>query len=412
MKAVVFDYNYARFAFSKIFGLISPRAYTGFGSPTRLSEVDDPVLLGDDWAIVRTQLCGICGSDSKQVFLDANFDNPLQSIISFPQILGHEVVGVIEQVGPAVRSLHEGDRVVLNPWLSCTPRGINPLCPACKRGDYSLCEHFMDGVIPPGLHTGTCREVTGGFAPFFPAHQSMLIPIPNGIEFDQAVLADPFAVSLRAVLKAPPKEGETAVVYGCGTLGLMTIAILSALYPKTSIIAIARHDIQVALAHKLGATNIFTTRDTTEIIESTAEIIHSRIHKPKLSKPWLQGGVDVIYDTVASAETLEVGVRITRPKGMIVMTGVSKPARYEWTLHYFKEISIIGSNAFGIEEFEGKRKHGMEIYLQLLAEKIVNIPPMVTHRFNQNKYQDALMVSAFKDKYQAVKVVFDYTQPD
>lgn len=162
MHALVYRYSLPRFAFARLFGRIRPRAYVGFGGTIRLEQVQEPTLLGDDWIVVRTELCGICGSDVKQVFIHAEFDNPLTTLISFPQVLGHEVVGVIERVGPGVKARKVGERVVLNPWLSCVPRGIEPLCDACQRGEYPLCKHFTDGALPPGMHAGNCRAVTGG----------------------------------------------------------------------------------------------------------------------------------------------------------------------------------------------------------------------------------------------------------
>jgi len=68
-------------------------------------------------------------------------------------------------------------------------------------------------------------------------------------------------------------------------------------------------------------------------------------------------GVDVIYDTVGTAETLEIGVRVANSRAPIVITGVGAPARFEWTPLYFKEVELLGSNAFGVEEVRGARLH-------------------------------------------------------
>ena len=130
--------------------------------------------------------------------------------------------------------------------------------------------------------------------------------------------------------------------------------------------------------------------------------------QPPFGMPWLQGGVQVIYDTVGSAETIQTGLRILDTRGSIVITGVSKPRRYEWTPHYFKEINLIGSNAFGIEEFEGKRRHAMQIFLSLLAEKRLHLPSMVTHRFRLEDYKQALLLAHHKDRHLAIKAVFEF----
>jgi threonine dehydrogenase-like Zn-dependent dehydrogenase len=410
MRTILFKYTIPRLAFAKITGMFSSKGYLSPLGPLIYTEIPEPKFLGEDWTIVRTQLCGICGSDTKQVFLDADFDNPLTSLVSFPMVLGHEVVGVIDQIGPGVKTRQLGERVVLNPWLSCAPRGIKPLCPACQNGNYFLCENFQNGSLPTGMHTGNSSAATGGYAPFLPAHESMLFPIPNEISFDQAVLADPFSVSLHAVLKSPPLENGIALVYGCGTLGLLSIAILKSLYPRTEILVIARYPNQEKLAYELGASQVIIARRPTEIVESIAAKTNTPLQRPWQGIPWMMGGVDVIYDTVGSAETFEVGLRITRPRGSIVVTGVSRPKRFEWTPHYFKEINLIGSNAFGVESFEGQRMHGYEIYFQLLMDGRLKLPNLITHRFRQDRYRDALLASYDKGKYQAIKIVFDYSK--
>lgn len=411
MKAIVFRYSLPRFAFAYLLGIITPRAYLGAPGPVALEEIPEPQLPAEDWAVVRTRLCGICGSDLKQVFLDGNFDNPLTALISFPAVLGHEVVGTVERVGSRVTSRRVGERVVLNPWLSCGPRGVIPPCDACQRGQYFSCKHFTDGHLPPGIHLGNCRAASGGYAPFMAAHESQLFPIPEDVSFDQAVLADPFSVSLHAILKSPPSHGELALVYGCGTLGLLSIAILRAVFPTARVIAIARYPHQEELARELGAERVIRTRDQVEIIETIAGLVSIPVLRPLKGKPWLLRGVDVIYDTIGSPESFEIGVRVARPRANIIVTGVDKPARFEWTPLYFKEIALLGSNAFGVENFEGTSSHAMEIYLRLVAQKRLDPARLITHRFRLNQYQDAFVVGRQKAKHRTVKAVFDFEAP-
>ena len=141
-------------------------------TPMALMEVDEPALPRPDWVRIRPRLTGICGSDAKQVFMDWGSatsrelpTNPMIDFSSFPQILGHEVVADVVALGPEATGLAVGDRVVLNPWLSCAPRGIAPVCPACEAGDYSLCWNFTAGELATGIHTGTSSDATGGSLP-------------------------------------------------------------------------------------------------------------------------------------------------------------------------------------------------------------------------------------------------------
>ena len=178
---------------------------------------------------------------------------PLGHLFTFPTVLGHEVVADVVELGPGCEGLEVGQRVVLNPWLSCGPRGIDPPCESCQAGDYSLCWHFSDGQLAAGIHTGTSKDAPGGYAEFLPAHDSMLIPVPDGVPDELAVFADPFAVSLHSVTRHPPTPGGKVLVYGAGALGLCAIAALRALYPDVEIMAVARFEAQAEMARKLGA---------------------------------------------------------------------------------------------------------------------------------------------------------------
>ena len=102
-------------------------------------------------------------------------DNPMKAFFSLPQVLGHEVVADVVALGPEAEGLEVGDRVVLNPWLSCGPRGVSPICPACEVGDFSLCYSFDVGPIAPGIHIGTSKDGNGGYAELMPAHDSLLL---------------------------------------------------------------------------------------------------------------------------------------------------------------------------------------------------------------------------------------------
>jgi len=391
-------------------------AYLGEHSPISLRDVPDARVMFPDWLVIKTRLCGICGSDYKQVFIDfENIDSPLAAVASFPQVMGHEVVGTVAAVGSDVRGRTVGQRVVLNPWLSCAPRGITPVCEACADGQYSLCVNFRRGRLSPGIHTGTCRDATGGYAPYLPAHESMAIPIPDDVSDEQAVLADPFSVSLHSVLHHPPRPGDIVVVYGCGTLGLCAIEILKKLF-DVKIYAITRFDHQARLARQLGAIETIPWRPVDDIIHrfkdiaGATEVLTPAEGAPGI--PMLHGarGVRVIYNTVGTAESLEVSVRIAGPRSTVVLSGVDTPQRFEWSPHYFKEVNLVGSNAFGVEEWNGVRQHAMLHYFDLIRSKRIDVTPILTHRFPLEEYKEAFRYNHHQGETGAVKVLFEFRQ--
>ncbi len=407
MRALLYENSLPRLAATAVLSRLSPTAFVGALSPMQMREIAAPELPADDWVVLHTRLCGLCGSDYKQVFMNGAYDNPMTAVISFPQVLGHEVVATVERIGPRVTERSVGDRVVLNPWLSCSTRGLE-LCEWCAKGELAQCRNFCRGTIDPGIHTGNSRHATGGFAPLLPAHQSQCIPIPDEISDDEAVLADPFAVSLHSILHWPPPPTGVALVYGCGTLGLLTITILRALYPECRVLAVARYRHQAELARDMGAYLVLPHEPVEEIIETIGRELGVDVQKPWRGLPMLNGGVDTVYDTVSAPQTLEVGMRVTRSRGSIVVTGVEPPKRFEWTPLYFKEISLIGSNAFAIEEYDGRRQHAMEWYFEFIRTKAIDVTPIITHRYRLEQYRDAFMDCYDQGKSGAVKVLFEY----
>jgi threonine dehydrogenase-like Zn-dependent dehydrogenase len=381
-------------------------------TPMALKDVEDSHPLRPDWFVLRPRLCGICGSDSKMALLDfgdEDTDNAMAGFASFPQVMGHEVVATVAELGPSARGFDRGQRVVLNPWLSCGPRGVDPPCESCAAGNYSLCHHFTTGPIAVGLHTGLSSDATGGWAELMPAHSDMLIAVPDGVSDEDAVLADPFSVSLHAVTRHPPPPGGKALVYGVGALGSTTLAILQALYPTVEVAAVARFDGQAQLASKFGASLVLRPDDRLQVIEDVAAWSGGRLVPGTTGLPMCHpGGVDVVYDTVGKPETLEVGVRVLRARSTLVKTGFHAPGRWEWSPLYFKELSWVGSNAFGIEQVEGRRQHAIQHYLDLVTDGRIDIKPMLTHTFRLEEWRDALATIATQGDTGAVKVAFDH----
>ena len=380
-------------------------------TPMRLTDMDDPGFLLPDWVVTRPRLTGICGSDSKQVFGDwgevQSPDNPMKAWFSLPQVLGHEVVADVVALGPEAEGLEVGDRVVLNPWLSCAPRGVSPVCPACEAGDYSLCWSYGVGPIAPGIHTGTSKDASGGYATLMPAHDSMLFKVPDGVPDELAVFADPFAVSLHAITRHPPPAGGRAMVYGSGALGTCATAILRALHPEVDVLVVARFEAQAELARRLGAT-VIAHEPAVQVIEQAADW-SGGVLQPADGLPMaFPGGIDVVYDTVGKRETFEVGARVARARGAIVKAGVHGPTYWEDTPLYFKELSFVGSNAFGHEDVDGVRRHGIAHYLELTRDGRVDLTGMLTHTFALDDWRDAFTALATQDLSGAIKVAFDF----
>jgi threonine dehydrogenase-like Zn-dependent dehydrogenase len=209
------------------------------------------------------------------------------------------------------------------------------------------------------------------------AHVSQCIRIPDEVSDDAAVLADPFAVGLHAILHNPPAEGETALVYSCGTLGLLAIAILRHLHPSVKIIAIARYPHPASLASEMGAHQVLAHEPAESVIEAISSLTEAEPNVPSRGLPMLNGG-----------------------RGEI-------PKRFEWTPLYFKALARVGSNAFGFESHAGRRKHAMAWFFEFILNDALDVTAILTHRFALADYRDAFMHCKDQGASGAVKVLFD-----
>jgi threonine dehydrogenase-like Zn-dependent dehydrogenase len=396
VKALVFRHSLAREAVSAVGGRLSPRAFVWRFAPVRLEDVDELPLPAQDWVRVQTTVSGLCGSDVKQILLNGSRDNPLTALVSFPHVLGHEVAG---------QRTDTGQRVVLNPWLSCGPRGIDPPCETCADGRYPWCRNFRSGDLPVSIHLGNCSAAAGAHAEQFAAHPSQLFAIPDGVSDEAAVLADPVSVSLRSIMLAPPSDGQPVLVYGSGTLAFAAIALLRHLYPDTEVWAAARPGARSGLAARLGAHAVLSTSPD-ELVAQVARRAGATPLRPWSKHDWLQDGPAVVYDTIGSVETVETSLRLLATGGTLVVSGVEPPRRFEWTPLYFKELNVIGSNGFGIEEVRGVAKHAMQHYFDFIAGGL-DLTPVITHRFPLERWAEAVLTLKHARRTGAVKVLLE-----
>jgi threonine dehydrogenase-like Zn-dependent dehydrogenase len=396
VKALVFRHNLAREAASAIGGRVDSRAFVSRLAPVRIEDVDELPLPSEDWVRVETTFSGLCGSDVKQILLNGARDNPLTALVSFPHVLGHEAVG---------RRADTGERVVLNPWLSCAPRGIEPPCAACTAGRYPWCRNFRSGDLPVSIHIGNCAAAAGAHAERFGAHVSQLFKIPDEVTDEAAVLADPVSVSLRSILLAPPPDGQPVLVYGSGTLAFAAIALLRHLYPAAQVWAATRAGPRAALASRLGAEAVLSSSPE-ELVGQVARRTGTIPLEPWSKRNWLQDGPAVVYDTIGSTETVETSLRLLATGGTLVVSGVEPPRRFEWTPLYFKELHVIGSNGFGVEAVGGVAKHAMEHYFDFIADGF-DLTPVITHRFPLDRWDDAVLAVKDSRRTGAVKVLLE-----
>ncbi|HEX6593149.1 MAG TPA: alcohol dehydrogenase catalytic domain-containing protein [Bacillota bacterium] len=406
MKELQFNYKLSHYLFSKITGKFMPSLYWNSQfSCLRLDEQTERELPNEQWVKVKVKFGGICGSDLNLIFLN---DSPAVSpFASFPFTIGHEIVGEITEVGTEVNELTVGDRVVIDPILSCEPRGIANPCPACLRGDFSLCVHKAEGDLSPGLLIGSCRDTGGGWSSNLVAHHSQVFKLPKEVEDLNAVMVEPFSCALHSVLQNPPDKNDTILVIGGGVIGICVIAAIRALDIDCKIVALVKHDLQAKFASHYGADEIVFLRKST-YVPDLAEALHAKVLKPLFGPEVIVGGADIIYECVGKKQSMNDGLRFAKSGGKVVLLGLAGIMDgIDWTTVWLNELEVKGSFAYGTEEYQGKRVRTFAVAIELMRLGKVDLSPLITHRFPLEEYRKALNIASNKGPRAAIKVVFE-----
>jgi threonine dehydrogenase-like Zn-dependent dehydrogenase len=367
-------------------------------SPLQLEDAPDPGLPTPQWVRVTPLLSGICGSDLGTL---SSENSPYFSpITSPPFVMGHEVVGEVAEDNSGFRA---GERVVLEPALGCAVRGIDPPCPYCASGRYALCLNVARGDISPGIQTGFCRDTGGGWSRgTLVAHPSQLHRVPEAVPDEAAVAIEPLACAVHAALGTAP--GETTLVIGAGSVGLLTVAALRHLTDAGRIICVAKHERQKYEALRLGATEVVHPKET---YSNLPEMLGTTPYKPELGKPVVMGGAGRVFECVGAPGTMEDALRLTKPGGDITLVGMpGAKSTLDLTALWYKEVSLAGSYAYGAEEHDGKQTSSFQLALRIAPE--IGLQTLIGPSFRLGSYKEAVAAARSAGREGHVKVVFDH----
>lgn len=239
--------------------------------------------------LLGVRYCGICGTDVRAYVQGGS--------IPFGTVLGHELCGEVVERGPGLQGHRLGSRVAVNPMPACGH------CPACRRGEYTLCPEAVRQEI------GFSPDFAGGMAEFVriehPDH--MLIPLPDEVSFEQAALVEPLAVSLHAVKMSGQRIGQTALVCGCGMIGLGIIAFLRHAGAGL-IVAVDRVPAKLEVARRLGADLALTAGDPAELVAQVRACTQGQ-------------GPDRVFECAGTPATFRLAPELVRKGGQVVLAG-------------------------------------------------------------------------------------------
>ncbi len=403
MKGLVVERSLPRFAAARLVSSIGGSGTSAAVGPLRLTEVDAPQLPAPDWYRVRPLLAGICGSDLAT--LDGRSSRYFEDIVSFPFVPGHEVVGVVEEGdgdragdGAGDEPLAAGTRVVVEPVLGCTARGIEPPCSACAERRVGGCERVAFGHLAPGLQIGFCADTGGGWSHAgLVAHRSQLHRVPDSLSDDDAVMIEPTACAVHAALAGGVEPGETVAVLGGGTVGLTTTAALRQLATPGALLVGAKYAHQRDLAGELGADLAVTPPQLTRAVRRRSRSLTTSGH--------LTGGADVVVDCVGSADSLAQSLAMVRPRGRIVLVGMPGRVSVDLAPLWHREVSLAGAYAYGSERSGQTVRRTFDIAMEVVAA--ARLGRLVSARYPLERFEEAVAHAGAAGRRGAVKVVFE-----
>lgn len=264
--------------------------------------------LKENEVLVKIKHVGICGSDL-HYYEHGRIGN---YIVEKPMILGHECAGEVVEIGSSVKTLNVGDQVTLEPGYTCGK------CHYCKAGLYNLCPDVIFMATPPH---------NGAFVEYIAYPEDMAFKLPKGMSTLEGALIEPLAVGFHAANQGDAKIGQTAIILGCGCIGLVTMMALKSI----GITEVYMADLipkRLEKAKELGATEVFKV-DEVNLKDAILKITGNQ-------------GADLVIETAGSRAATQQTVELVKRGGKIVLVGMSPDATIPYDLGQLisKEASI------------------------------------------------------------------------
>ncbi len=316
----------------------------------------------EDEVLIKVKSVGICGSDVLYYRTGGTKKRP----ITEPFILGHEISGIVEKKGVKVENLDIGDRVAVEPGITCGR------CIYCKSGKYNLCKSVKFLATPP---------VDGAFVEYISHKADLVYRLPSGISFDEGALIEPSSVAFYSVMKSGLKPSMSSLILGAGPIGLLVLKIakISGSFP---LCILDMDEYRLSLAKELGADFTLNAKNK-NIVQALADSGYDSEY-------------DVVFECTGVETVISNSVFLTKKGGTIIMVGIFDgvvPLRTKEIID--REINVKGTyrfaNVFGD-------------VIKLVERKMLNVKSIITHTFNFDDIKKAFEV-ADKRLENCVKII-------
>ncbi len=327
---------------------------------------------GAGQVLVQVKAAGICGSDIPRIFRTGTY--------SFPTVPGHEFSGVVAAAGDQVEPEWAGRRVGVFPLIPCRK------CAPCRQKHYELCRSYS--------YLGSRTD--GGFAEYVLVPRECLIELPEGASFEAAAMLEPMAVAVHAMRRAQVSPGQTVMVYGLGTIGLLLLMFLKEAGVGRVMVA-GNKDQQRRFAVMLG----IETEDFCDTrVQDVGQWLKERTN---------EAGADVFFECIGKADAIAEAIELTAPMGTVQLVGnpygdIKLDQAVYWKI-LRNQLTVKGSwnSSFTHEDADD-----WHYVLQRLAEKRIGPEKLITHLLPFGELSQGLEIMRDKrEEYVKVMIKVD-----
>lgn len=330
-----------------------------------IMDVSKPQINKASDVLIKMGTVGVCGSDI-HYYTTGRIG---VQVVQYPFTVGHEGAGVVEAVGSAVKLVQPGDRIVIEPSISCGQ------CEQCRAGRPHTCLH--------NKFLGCPGQIEGNLAEYIIMPESQCLKLADSQTLDDGALSEPLAIGLYANKQAQTKGDEDIAILGYGPIG-MSVMLMAQALGVTNIYVSEKLDSRRQLAEKTGARRVVNP-DRGEVTTQFAELANS---------------MDIVFECCGQQDALDEALQMVKPGGKVVIVGIPEFDRWSFTadLARRKEITFIHVR---------RQNHCTKETLKMLKDKTVDGSSMITHRFSLDDTQKAFdMVSEYRDG--VMKAMIDF----
>jgi D-xylulose reductase len=323
--------------------------------------------ISDNEILVEVKKTGICGSDVHYLVHGRIGDFVVES----PMVLGHESSGIVSKVGAKVKTHKAGDRVAIEPGATCL------VCDSCRSGKYELCPNIVFAATPP---------YDGTLARYYRVPAQNAYHLPENLTLEDGAMMEPLAVAVHSVANLGGfRANQSVVIFGCGPVGLLCMAVAKAL-GGSRIIAVDILPDRLEIAKSYAATQVFRPPPLKEG-EPKLEYSKRSANAMKEVLGIEERGVkaiDLVVDASGAEASVQTALAIVKSGGTHVQVGMGHPAvTIDMSAVLPKELTIKGSFRYGFGDYP--------LAIDLAAQGKVDLKTLVTHRYS---FEDAEL--AFK----------------